>query len=106
MTHYGMGYGSAPVGGSSASTVLEYMKKTDAGPITEIESLHAQDLLEHVTKNRISMCGVAPVTTALIIAKLLGVTKTESLEYTTSYEVYGGSLDHVVGYYSGIFRRP
>tara|TARA_B100000686_G_C16503339_1_gene818235 strand:- start:26 stop:829 length:804 start_codon:yes stop_codon:yes gene_type:complete len=50
-----------------------------------------------VKENRISMCGVVPVTVMLIIANALGAKSAELVKYMTSGEV-NGDMNSVVGY--------
>ncbi len=102
MTHYGFRYGYAPLGGTTPSKILEYMRNTDQTSIDFIEAFNGKGLLENVRTKGITMCGVAPVATTLLATRQLGATQVKSLEYTTSYEAYGGSIDQVVGYYSAI----
>ena len=54
-------------------------------------------LYRSVTENRISMCGIMPVTVALMVALKLGATKTELVRYTDSGEITGDT-SQVVGY--------
>ncbi|MHA1712451.1 MAG: AmmeMemoRadiSam system protein B [Candidatus Ranarchaeia archaeon] len=105
MTHYGYAYGYTPVGTGPVSKVLEFMRQSDGENIGFIESLDAKGLFENVKSKGITMCGVAPVAAALIAANKLGAKKVESLQYTTSYDTFGGSSDQIVGYYSALIKR-
>lgn len=69
----------------------------DAQALSQIEQLNPRGLYDVVHNKRISMCGVIPVTVALIAAKILGASKAEVIRYTDSGEV-SGDTDQVVGY--------
>jgi MEMO1 family protein len=69
----------------------------DAKAIDPLLKRDARNLYETVQRNRISMCGFAPVTAMLIAANLLGATEAELVNYATSAEV-SGDFDRVVGY--------
>ena len=100
MTHYGYSYGYAPLGQATPPKILEFMRDTDQTSINFIEAFDGKGLVENVRQKGITMCGVAPVATTLLATGELGATQVNSLEYTTSFEAYGGSIDQVVGYYS------
>jgi MEMO1 family protein len=78
-------------------------KQKDKKAIDMILSLDPEGLYETVVKERISMCGYLPVTTALFAAKALGARSARLVKYTTSAEV-SGDYDQVVGY-AGIVLR-
>lgn len=65
--------------------------------IDRILDLDPQGLLRVVLGERISMCGVAPVTAALVAALELGATSAEVIKYATSGDVFG-DRSRVVGY--------
>lgn len=65
--------------------------------LSQIEQLNPRGVYDLVHSRRISMCGVVPVTVALITAKALGATKAEVIRYTDSGE-RSGDTDQVVGY--------
>ncbi|HSA58415.1 MAG TPA: AmmeMemoRadiSam system protein B [bacterium] len=69
----------------------------DFAAIRRIEALDPQGLYETVRRERISMCGIIPVTVALVAALELGAKKAELVRHATSGDVTG---DHkaVVGY--------
>lgn len=69
----------------------------DALALSQIEQMNPKGLYDTVHSNRISMCGIIPVTVALIAAKALGATTAEVIRYTDSGEV-SGDTDQVVGY--------
>ncbi len=50
-----------------------------------------------VMTNKITMCGVFPMTVGLKICKELGARQAELIDYTTSGEV-SGDMSYVVGY--------
>lgn len=82
MTHY------EPRAAASKKDHYVLKKLADMDPVT---------LYRSVTGHRISMCGIMPVTVALIAALELGATKTELIRYTDSGEI-AGDTDQVVGY--------
>jgi AmmeMemoRadiSam system protein B len=69
----------------------------DKQALNQIEQLNPQGLYDVVHARRISMCGVIPVTVALIAAKALGATSATVVRYTDSGEV-SGDTGQVVGY--------
>lgn len=75
----------------------EEATKKDSRALAKIEQLDPQGLYETVHDQRISMCGVVPVTVALIAAKILGATSARIVRYTDSGEI-SGDTDQVVGY--------
>ena len=86
-----------------ASTDLTHYKsqteanKNDKKVIEKILHLEAQELLEIVIREGISMCGVIPVTTMILAAKEMEAQKTALVKYMTSGDV-SGDFSHVVGY--------
>jgi len=71
--------------------------RKDQLAIEKIESLDPAGLLDTVTSNNITMCGVIPTTITLIAAKELGATKARLIQYATSGDV-SGDYSYVVGY--------
>jgi hypothetical protein len=69
----------------------------DFSAIRRIEALDPQGLYETVRKERISMCGIIPVTVALVAALELGAKKAELVRHATSGDVTG-DYKAVVGY--------
>lgn len=69
----------------------------DSQVLQQIERLDPQGVYDTVHTKRISMCGIIPVTVALLSAKALGATKAKVVRYTDSGEV-SGDTDQVVGY--------
>lgn len=65
--------------------------------LSQIEQLNPRGLYDLIHTKRISMCGVIPVTVALIAAKALGATISRVVRYTDSGEV-SGDTSQVVGY--------
>jgi AmmeMemoRadiSam system protein B len=86
-----------------ASTDLTHYKsqteanRNDQKVIDKILNLNAQELLEIVIQEEISMCGVIPVTTMLLAAKELEARKATLVKYMTSGDV-SGDFSNVVGY--------
>jgi AmmeMemoRadiSam system protein B len=69
----------------------------DFAAIRRVEALDPAGLYETVRKERISMCGIIPVTVALVAAKELGAKKAELVRHATSGDVTG-DYKAVVGY--------
>ena len=72
-------------------------EKKDNRIIEKIKQMDAKGLLDLVIRERITMCGVMPVTTMLLAAKEMGAKGAHLVKYTTSGEVTG-DFDRVVGY--------
>jgi hypothetical protein len=71
--------------------------------IDKILALDPQGLLETVTGNNISMCGVIPTTVTLLASLTLGAGSAELIRYATSGDVTG-DYAQVVGYASFIIE--
>jgi len=69
----------------------------DTQVLQQIELLNSRAVYDIVHSKRISMCGIIPVSVALIAAKSLGATSAEIIRYTDSGEV-SGDTNQVVGY--------
>ena len=69
----------------------------DKKAIFKIENRDAQGLDETVRQEKISMCGVNPVTVMLLCSEKMGAQKAELIEYKTLGEV-NGDKSRVVGY--------
>lgn len=72
-------------------------KTKDQKAITKIENRDALGLHEIVQQEKISMCGVNPVTVMLLCAEELGAQQSELINYRTSGDV-NGDKNRVVGY--------
>jgi AmmeMemoRadiSam system protein B len=79
-------------------------KEKDDKAIDAILDLDENRFLEVVEGYRASICGYAPIVSAIIIAKKLGAKKGELLKYTNSGDITG---DHssVVAYAAIVFRK-
>jgi MEMO1 family protein len=75
----------------------ESAKRKDTLAIDKVLSLDPAGLLETVSNNNISMCGVIPTTITLVAAIELGARKVTLIDYATSGEV-SGDYSYVVGY--------
>ena len=75
----------------------EIAEDKDEKAIAAILELNERKLLERVGDLNISMCGCAPVATALTACKELGAEKAELVRYMTSGDT-GGDYNAVVGY--------
>ncbi|MEX2750761.1 MAG: AmmeMemoRadiSam system protein B [Candidatus Freyarchaeota archaeon] len=104
LTHYGAMYGYAPAGTKPIEKIIKWVHDTDGEIISKIEALDAQGLLTLVRTKDLTMCGAAPVTSAIVAAKELGATKGIKLQYATSYDIRGSS-DAIVGYLSAIMIK-
>jgi MEMO1 family protein len=71
--------------------------KKDHYVLKKLSDMNPAILYRAVLDHNISMCGIMPVTIALIAAMALGATKTEVVRYTDSGAV-SGDTDQVVGY--------
>ena len=69
----------------------------DKKALAKIESRDPLGLHETVQQEKISMCGVNPVTVMLLCTEKLGAQKAELIKYMTSGEK-NGDKNHVVGY--------
>jgi len=69
----------------------------DRMALDRIEHLDAEGLYRTVADNRITMCGIIPVTIAVLAAVKLGARKAHVQIYTDSGAV-SGDIDQVVGY--------
>jgi AmmeMemoRadiSam system protein B len=72
-------------------------QKKDSKALQAIEEMDAHKLYNTVFDQRISMCGVIPVTITLLVAKLLGASGSILVGYTDSGYV-SGNTTQVVGY--------
>lgn len=72
-------------------------KEKDLKAIESIIEMNEQLLVRKVIEEDISMCGLAPVVTAITASKLLGARQAELVRYTTSAEA-SGNKEQVVGY--------
>ncbi|MBI5327469.1 MAG: AmmeMemoRadiSam system protein B [Deltaproteobacteria bacterium] len=72
-------------------------KKKDKKAIDKILALNPKALIETVSQENISMCGIIPATIALVATKELGAKKAELIDYATSGDT-SGDYAHVVGY--------
>jgi AmmeMemoRadiSam system protein B len=77
--------------------------KKDRRVIDQILRLDPEAVFSTVRDNRITMCGVIPVTVMLSAARELGAKKAELVNYMTSGDT-SGDYDSVVGYAGVIVR--
>ncbi len=82
---------------------LKQAKIKDQSTIDAILNLDAQNLLEKVKEENISMCGVIPVVIMLEFFKLTGVTQAKLIKYYTSGDV-NKDYSSVVGYAGIVFK--
>jgi AmmeMemoRadiSam system protein B len=75
----------------------ETTESKDYAAIRKVEALDPAGLYETVRKERISMCGIIPVTVALVAALELGAKNAELVRHATSGDVTG-DYKAVVGY--------
>lgn len=86
----------------ASSDMTHYESRKSAGAkdrlaLDRIEQLDAGGLYRTVMDHRITMCGVIPVTIALLAAVQMGAKEARVLTYTDSGEI-SGDTDQVVGY--------
>jgi hypothetical protein len=79
----------------------EEAKKQDDKALQAILDIDPDRLFEVVRSNRISMCGVLPMTVGLSLAKALEAEQSEMVRYATSGDLTG-DYQHVVGYAGAI----
>ncbi len=75
----------------------ESAERKDKMAIDKVLALDPEGLIDTVTLNQISMCGVIPATVMLFAAKELGAKKASLVRYTNSGAV-SGDYEQVVGY--------
>ena len=75
----------------------EHAKRLDHMAIERILDMDPLGLHQVVRQNRISMCGVMPMTLGLACAKEMGAKNTEFIDYATSGDAIG-DYTQVVGY--------
>lgn len=97
-----------PVVIAASSDMSHYLpdrmaRQKDKMAIEKMLEVDAEGLYETVMREKISMCGVLPVTVMLAAAKILGANSARLIKYATSGEV-SGDYDSVVGY-AGIVVR-
>jgi AmmeMemoRadiSam system protein B len=76
---------------------LETTLRKDAAALREIEALDAEGLASALRRERISMCGYAPVLATIAFARARGARRARTLAHATSGDV-SGEMDRVVGY--------
>ncbi len=82
----------------------ESASKKDRLALDRLEALDPEGLYQTVIDNRISMCGIIPVTIVLQAAMLLGANSAEVLTYTDS-GVVSGDTHQVVGYAGAVIAK-
>jgi hypothetical protein len=75
----------------------EEAKKKDDQALQAILGIDPDGLYQTVRDNRISMCGVLPMTVGLSLARSEGAHQAELVRYATSGDLTG-DYQHVVGY--------
>ena len=75
----------------------EAAEQKDHFALKKLADMDPAILYRSILENRISMCGIMPLTVALIAALELGATQTELVRYTDSGEI-SGDTTQVVGY--------
>ena len=81
----------------------EKANKVDGFVLEDIGEMNEFKLFEEVVQYNITMCGYAPVMTAISLSKRLNKSSCDILAYRTSGDVTG-DYSSVVGYASGIFK--
>ncbi len=79
-------------------------EKKDKMALAELLAMNPEGLYRTVTGNRISMCGIIPVSVTLQTAMLLGANSAEIIKYTDS-GVVSGDIDQVVGYAGAVICK-
>lgn len=75
----------------------ESTRRIDQRALEPILALNPMEFYGTVREEKISMCGVLPMTMGMHLANIMGVKKAELVAYATSGEV-NGDLSRVVGY--------
>ena len=75
----------------------ELATEKDKAALEKIVALDPEELFRVVRRDKISMCGVLPMTLGLAVCRELGARQAEITAYATSGEV-SGDYDRVVGY--------
>lgn len=78
-------------------------ERQDRKAVERMEALDATDLLQTVSRERITMCGYGPTATAIACSRKGGAETGELLQYATSGDT-AGSPREVVGYVSLAIR--
>ena len=76
---------------------LEEAKAKDEQALQAVYDIDPEKLYHTVRSNNISMCGVLPMTVGLSLARSLGASKAELVQYATSADMTGDTRQ-VVGY--------
>ncbi len=79
-------------------------EKKDKMALSELLDLNPHGLYQTVTENRISMCGVIPVSVVLRAALHLGANSAELIKYTDSGAI-SGDTEQVVGYAGAVISK-
>ena len=99
-THYGLNYGYLPF----TDNPRERLRELDMGAIKKIVELDETGFNEYIALTGATICGYAPITSAIKAAKLLGANSAELLKYTTSGDIVG-DYSSAVGYAAIVFRK-
>lgn len=86
-THFGPNYGYMPIKKSNEEN-LSYSREMDMKAIDMICRLDAKKFFDFATENRMTICGLVPITLLILICKKLGARKGELIDYSTSYDVH------------------
>ncbi len=75
----------------------------DKEALEKFVALDDEGFHDLIVRERITMCGFAPATAAIVAAKALGATTGELVDYRTSYDITG-DYSYVVGYGGAILK--
>jgi len=103
-SHVGPSYRRTPTAEATSTSLLAWMEKYDGMAVDKITEMDGAGLLKVRDRYDMSACGAAPIAAMLTATKMLGATRGEKLEYTTSYEKSGRATG-IVGYASIIIRK-
>ena len=81
-----------------------FAREMDHRTIEAVRSLEAEQVFNECQRRTMEMCGIVPVTAALLYAKLKGLTDVDILRYANSGDV-SGDMERVVGYTSMVIYR-
>jgi predicted class III extradiol MEMO1 family dioxygenase len=96
MSHCGALYGNLPPSAvSNADGIATWCKQQRKLAVQAIESMNAAHLIDSFYEQRLSMCGLGCVATAITFARLRGATSTQVLASSDSVAVAKGWCGHV-----------
>jgi AmmeMemoRadiSam system protein B len=99
-THFGLNYGYMPFN----DNIRERLFELDMVAIKKIEALDESGFNDYIARTGATICGHAPITSAIKTAKKLGAKRADLLKYTTSGDIVG-DYSSAVAYAAIVFRK-